>query len=202
MNDKIVWGGTSLPVEAVIRAGQVLRWHVVATDRVQTVADHSFCVAMIAGLMAESMGINPSNAYICGLYHDLAEGFLGDIPSPAKDDNHRAAEHTIQHIIGRNTYSHLTEALVKVADRADGLRFIRNHGIGSIARWAESNLETELFNAMIDLSVLGSVVDAIRIAAEYAYEARIETIQGPVGLHAREMARLAHREREDAHRNL
>lgn len=60
--------------------GEVRRYHTVRTIHQETVAEHSFGVAMYCYLLC-----NPSaNLLMAALTHDLAEHKLADIPSPMK----------------------------------------------------------------------------------------------------------------------
>ena len=61
----------------IIAGADVKRFHTVNTINFETVGHHSHGVAMLCHLFCE-----PSAA----LFHDLAEQYTGDIPSPAKRD--------------------------------------------------------------------------------------------------------------------
>ena len=67
-----------------IRAGgKVKRWHTVTTIQQQTVAEHSWGVAMICRkLWPEDKVL--MEAALC---HDLGEGLTGDVPWPVKQAN-------------------------------------------------------------------------------------------------------------------
>ena len=64
--------------------GNVKRWHTVHTLRQQTVAEHSWGVAMICRKLWPQDSILMEAA----LCHDLGEGYTGDIPWPAKAANY------------------------------------------------------------------------------------------------------------------
>lgn len=64
-------------------SGKVKRWHTVTTIQQQTVAEHSWGVAMICRkLWPEDYKL--LEAALC---HDLGEGFTGDVPWPVKQAN-------------------------------------------------------------------------------------------------------------------
>lgn len=63
-------------------AGYVRRYHTVQTIGHQTVAEHSFNVAMI--LLDLTNGKAHADLLKAALYHDLPEVFTGDIPATAK----------------------------------------------------------------------------------------------------------------------
>jgi len=78
-------------LDFIINGGETRRFHTWPVLRPQTVAEHSFHVAMLYSLMAGdhtpttaepvSLGVPGLMAALC---HDLAEWQMGDIPSPAK----------------------------------------------------------------------------------------------------------------------
>ena len=73
-----------------LRAGHVKRWHIVNTTATQTIAEHSFLVAIIAlHLFQKLVGTNASTEsafklVIAALFHDCGEVRTGDIPTPGK----------------------------------------------------------------------------------------------------------------------
>lgn len=136
----------SAAIETVIRAQSVKRWHMVDTTRSQTLAEHSTNVALLVFLVCRSSPINYFDdsrvAAVAALTHDLAEVFTGDVPTHTKgwlmgldelEDKLAAKEFKI-------AVNHHTQALIKLCDLADGIRFIRVHGVGSTAKHAENGL--------------------------------------------------------------
>lgn len=69
----------------VRNGGETRRYHTWPVLRPQTVAEHSFHVAMLVAWLAgqEPPGIG-SNLLMAALCHDLAEHKMGDIPAPVK----------------------------------------------------------------------------------------------------------------------
>lgn len=69
----------------VLRASDVTRWQIVNVHRPQSVAEHTFNVAMIALRLAKSQDA-PTRAEVMmwALLHDLSEVVLGDIATPVK----------------------------------------------------------------------------------------------------------------------
>lgn len=70
-----------------MRACCVTRWGIVATNRPQSVAEHAHNVALLTDQLAEKAGYGTTGrasmvAYC--IYHDLAELYTGDMPSPYK----------------------------------------------------------------------------------------------------------------------
>lgn len=62
-------------------AGQVKRYHVKRTHRIQTVAEHTFGMLMLIKQVAPHSSKDLYNAI---LHHDLPELFTGDVPGPIK----------------------------------------------------------------------------------------------------------------------
>ncbi len=69
-----------------LRALDIIRWNMVPTQRQQSLAEHTFMVAMIAEHIANELGLSssPQRAIKMALYHDLDEVMSGDIPAPTK----------------------------------------------------------------------------------------------------------------------
>jgi putative hydrolase of HD superfamily len=54
-------------------------WLLIGAERGDTVAAHSFRVAVIAYCLAEMKGLNPEKVAVMGLIHDIPETRIGDI---------------------------------------------------------------------------------------------------------------------------
>jgi hypothetical protein len=141
-----------IEIEAVMRLHAVKRWHMIDTTRIQTLAEHTANVALAAYVIAATapgMFFGPSHkAAMCGLFHDLEEVFTGDIPA-----------HTKQHLSGvddleqevlpkmfKDTFDTKINLLVKLCDLADGIRFVRLHGVDATATHAQNGLWNQFQN--------------------------------------------------------
>jgi 5'-deoxynucleotidase len=113
------------------RAAEVTRWHIVRTKKEQSVAEHSFLVAVLALEIAEQLDVSEE---IChdvvkyALFHDIAECLTGDIPSPMKSILGEGLA-VIEQKVMRNYMRHvavcdLTKAIVKAADIAEAIKFL------------------------------------------------------------------------------
>lgn len=72
---------SALEIDTILAAGEVIRFHTERMLTRQTVGSHSWRVATIITLVHP----NPSaNLLKAALFHDVAERWTGDIPSPAK----------------------------------------------------------------------------------------------------------------------
>lgn len=69
-------------MKAARAGGNVNRFHTMTTLCKNTVAQHSFGVAVMMDQMYD--GKAPAHMLRAALYHDIAEAQFGDIPSPAK----------------------------------------------------------------------------------------------------------------------
>ncbi len=73
-----------LSIQDILRAQGLVRWTIVETTKKQSLAEHSFNVAMIARAMCKALGIPDEKVIKAALEHDLDEIHTGDIPTPTK----------------------------------------------------------------------------------------------------------------------
>jgi len=134
-----------------LRACHVRRWHIVQTKREQTLAEHSFAVAVISGSLAAAMhwgGLLHSERKLSLLQHSLSHDILevrtGDMPTPfkrvleqvaGKDVIDRAETLVDSDTAGtaRTLANTQTDAIVKLADQIEAIFFLQDNGVGSHA---------------------------------------------------------------------
>lgn len=124
----------------IFRGGKTKRYHTEDTMTEQTVADHSFGVAMLVELMAPECR---KELILAALTHDLAEHLVGDISAPVKRANPEIKlvldhmESTRLNRVGFNYEEKLTKEehyILKAADYIDGMMFcVRERRMGSRA---------------------------------------------------------------------
>jgi 5'-deoxynucleotidase YfbR-like HD superfamily hydrolase len=150
-NDEFyAYGKDRAGLEAVMRFHAVKRWHMIDTTRTQTLAEHSANVALLAYYLAATspqMYFGPSqNVAALALIHDIPEVFTGDIPSHTK--RHLAGLHALEKAVAPRLFTlqapEPIELLIKLCDLADGIRFIRLHGVDVTAKHAREGLEAQL----------------------------------------------------------
>lgn len=130
----------------------VPRWCVVPIARPQSVAEHSYRVAVIAmdicrkinGEDLLSAGVIESHVILWALVHDAPESETGDLPSTVKDfdtlgRNLKVLEAAKLPWLGRMVMrTHPIErAIVGIADKVEAILWIRQWGVGAKARLAE-----------------------------------------------------------------
>jgi putative hydrolase of HD superfamily len=75
------WVRDLLQLKRTTRAG----WLRVGVERPESVADHSFAMALLAWRIARDVpGLDASHVVLLALLHDFHEARLGDIPTPTK----------------------------------------------------------------------------------------------------------------------
>lgn len=157
----------SLTTYEQLRAGHVKRWHIVQIKREQTLAEHSFSVAVIAGSLAAAMrwkGLLHKELQLRllqnALAHDLIEVRTGDMPTPfkrmlekvggvgivekAEDEIDR--EHTGS--IRANGSGEI-DTIVKLADQIEAIFFLQDNGYGQHALEVLDGLRSHL-SAMVN----------------------------------------------------
>lgn len=144
----------------LLRASHTKRWTIVNTARTQTIAEHSFNVAMISQKIAEAIGldivINPEN--LCklqswALMHDIPEVFTGDLPTPFKRslERHGADIEAIEeeYAPGYAELADMAEGteygmVVKLADLMEAIWFLSENGLGMHARHVLNGMYDQL----------------------------------------------------------
>jgi putative hydrolase of HD superfamily len=68
-------------IQAAERLKDIFRtgWKLSGVDRPESVADHSFCVAMLAMILGDALDLDTGKMMRMALLHDLTESKLGDI---------------------------------------------------------------------------------------------------------------------------
>lgn len=148
----LAYGPDRHAVESVMRISAVKRWHMIDTTRLQTLGEHSANVALLAMLIARTSPIEYFDTYTqvaaAALVHDIEEAFTGDIPSHTKRrlDGIDDLEKEVTHVTMTVVVSASTAMLIKICDIADGIRFVRLHGVDMTAIHAQEGLEDQLLN--------------------------------------------------------
>ncbi len=148
-NDFQAYNGNLHGIETVMRIHAVKRWHMIDTTRAQTLAEHSANVALLAGFIARTapqafFGNYAAVAWY-GMVHDIPEAFTGDIPTHTKRSL-TGLDELEEEVLNPAFFAELEKAgqlLVKICDLADGIRFIRLHGVDLTATHAQKGLEEQ-----------------------------------------------------------
>lgn len=159
-NDHLAYGPDRHAIETVMRLHSVKRWHMIDTTRQQTLAEHSANVALLAMMIAVTSPIfhfaTGSVIATYALMHDIPEAFTGDVPTHTKRHltGLEELERSVTHDIFRLGVRENDKALVKLCDLADGIRFIRLHGVDLTARHAREGLEAQLAEKLSDVTTI------------------------------------------------
>lgn len=170
-----------------MRFSQVKRWHMLDTTKTQTLAEHSGNVALLAHLIAHhapGMFFGSSReAVMFALFHDVSEVFTGDIPTPTKRHltGLKPLEDKVLPYMLRWDANEDIKMVVKLCDLADGIRFIRLHGIGVTGRHATEGL-IEQFDILVAEAITKWPPEVLSHVVEkawfYAYETGIADAPG------------------------
>lgn len=171
-----------------LRLQTIDRWHMAVVHPKQTVASHSYSVAMIARYILQKGGYNRHvqvAALELALDHDVIECLTGDIPSPAKlylkdigiDINKEFDKLTKLPKIDIKT---ATGFSVKAADKIDTLTYLQSYGVGPISHRLSTRLHSQLSRWFAEMSDTRYVMEEIAELAEVAREVWIEISEGQV----------------------
>lgn len=145
----LAYGDDRHAVETIMRIHSVKRWHMIDTTRQQTLAEHSANVALLAMMVAMNAPIglfgDPHSVAAIALVHDIPEAFTGDVPTHTKKHlfGLEELEESVLHDNFKINATPNQLALIKICDLADGIRFIRLHGVDLTARHAREGLEAQ-----------------------------------------------------------
>lgn len=111
------------------RLSYVQRWGIVPKLRPQSVAEHSYYVALYTMKICDILGLDHAVRFAAlqyALTHDMAEAFTGDIPTPLKKriSNFTQAEVDIKEwmkVEVTNSNDHIIKPIVKIADILDAV---------------------------------------------------------------------------------
>jgi hypothetical protein len=144
-----------------MRAQYTKRWTTVHLSHQQSLAEHSFNVAVLALELAESVfgEVTPKiKAEILeySLLHDIDEVITGDIPTPTKN---RLAEmcSTVNDVIAHEAKAIARDVdpdvviIVKVADMIEGTFHVKQHCCGIHAEQVSNFCDINLGNSLADM---------------------------------------------------
>lgn len=131
-----------LDLPDLLRAGQVKRWHVLPIPP-QTIADHSYNVAIIARHIVHKVYPKPSEQHKrltrkvieYALLHDACEVVVSDIPSPMGPyvgPILKSVKDRIQRGVGLLKEDDEVKLIVKLADIMDAMIYSRRHVIDTV----------------------------------------------------------------------
>lgn len=113
-----------------LRLMQVKRYGIFHMNRDQSVAEHSFNVAMIAIELIEPVDDETLYVQVLGyaLVHDMDEILSGDIPSPFKRKLRKECPSVIPVLDGQPKASDEVMNIVKLADMLEAIHYCREFG--------------------------------------------------------------------------
>ena len=147
--------------DQVMKLSNIKRWGIVEMSRPQSVAEHSFNVAIICKVLAEKIGLCDGaqiNLLAWALMHDLPEVVTGDIPSPLKQFRPTTFIDLEKEMFPK--YDYLKQKIstdglahiVKVADYVDAIQFARKFCI-------DARKEAIISEMLLRLAIVIDVVE-------------------------------------------
>ncbi len=136
-----------MSIQDLLRASAVKRWTIVDTTRIQTLADHSYGVAVLAHEIASLLRIDPVSITVAAIFHDIDEIIIGDLPSPTKARMRNKGINyydLCQEEIPTPVLSTTELNILTLADKIEAYVFLRDHGCGNHAAQVQSKIEIEI----------------------------------------------------------
>lgn len=165
----------------MMRAQHTMRWTIVPTVRPQSVAEHSFNVAIIAERIAVLSGMSLDLAKLrsASLLHDIAEVVTGDLPTPTKSrmrdlgfDPNRMDDTITKSELLPTQY----RVIIKAADLMESIHFLTNFGCSKRTEKVLSNLKDSYSTFIINIGneinqpKVGIHWDRLAVAIGAAYD--------------------------------
>lgn len=176
------------PVDRLMDAQHTKRWSLVGTTIENTVATHSFNVAVLAMAIRRKMmntnHISESELCFFALMHDIKEVYTGDIPTPTKAKMRGAGfdpENFDPEVPDERQPPPEMKAIIRLADLIDNYLFIAEHGQGTRARSAAAEVSSRLGRA------IGGAPSDLQQAAQWV----LEYVKGRHSEQPEERARIA-----------
>lgn len=173
----------------LLRLDEVKRWHTITVAREQTVAGHSFRVAMLAIQIARSLKIETYDVLLPALMHDAGEDLLCD-PTPlakAFCPSLTQVENDLRSGLDpwfRSGTEHMihSQIIVKCADALEAWMFLRENAVGDHSKDAINHLAMHL-DGLLDKAEghLAGIKDVV-MSIVYVHEIgglKSETIRNP-----------------------
>lgn len=138
-----------------MRLSTIKRWGIVEMSRSQSVAEHSYNVAIITNALCDLIpGIYLEASLYWALCHDLTEVVTGDIPTPLKDANKVSFEAMesvmfpeFSELKGKMRADHPLEAdIVKLADYIDAIQFAQKFCVDSRSRAIIAEMTSRMYS--------------------------------------------------------
>lgn len=125
-------------IHELMRAGAVKRFHIVNTTRVQTLAEHQYGVAVLAGEIASRMNLDRKTVALvmaAAIVHDAGEVRTGDIPTPTKRRLRDVIGKPFDDVLDQFDFEigptppHIV-MILKCADFLESMVFLEEHQVG------------------------------------------------------------------------
>ena len=155
-----------ITIRDISRTGHVTRWHMVRTQRDQTLAEHLYLVTMYADEIARNVIKDYTDSDRLKLLswcleHDTPEILTGDIPTPAKRrmqerfgdtdiledlEDGIASENYME--AKKGVYGTKLEIITKLADIMDGIAFINLEGVSDHSEIIGDKLKASFYKVI------------------------------------------------------
>lgn len=164
----------------IYRSADVNRWQIVKTIRQQSLAEHSFLVAVTTARLCKAYKVGPgveAEALRYALTHDLAEVLTGDIATPVKrllGHSAMSALHDFEarllwlpeYPLSATGVSGEARHIVKLADMIEAVAFLHLNAASEHGREIKDRITAQIKNYPEALDVLEEVLYAKQVTMD------------------------------------
>lgn len=152
-----------MSMKDVHRSLDTKRWQIVKVARTQSIAEHSFMVAMLVERLCHLLHLGNDDtlrAIRYALHHDLPEVYTGDLPTPLKSLGGGAVKEAIsdfESVVELNDRPLMDDdpfitSIIKAADLIESVLFLRDNAMTDHGKRIKANIMDRIQSMVNDWS--------------------------------------------------
>ena len=155
-------------IHDMMRAGSVKRFHIVNTTRIQTLAEHQYGVAILAGEIASRLNLDTAavaSVMAAAIVHDVGECRSGDIPTPTKRRLREKLGEPFDEVLDQFDVkidkTPQVKAILKCADFLESMVFLMEHKVGRHADVVMGDIMDDAFKYFAGCGDIGCMANRV-----------------------------------------